>query len=130
MKSEAERIGKIKDKLMNELLKIPGSRLNGSKDKRIYSNINISFEGVEGEALLLRLDEKGIAISTGYACSSKSLEPSHVLTAMGLKPEQAHGSLRITLGKDNKEEEVDYIVEQIKNVVGSLRSISPFKKNW
>ncbi|MCX6742257.1 MAG: cysteine desulfurase NifS [Candidatus Pacearchaeota archaeon] len=130
MKSEAERIGKMKDKLVKELLKIPGSRINGSKDQRIYVNINISFEGVEGEALLLRLDEKGIAVSTGSACSSKSLEPSPVLTAIGLKPEQAHGSLRITFGKENREEDIDYIAEQIKNVVGSLRKISPFKKNW
>jgi cysteine desulfurase len=128
MKSEAERIGKMRDRLTNELLKIPGSRLNGSRDQRIYANINISFEGVEGEALLLRLDERGIAVSTGSACSSKSLEPSHVLTAIGLKPEQAHGSLRITLGKDNMEEDINYIAEQIKNVVGSLRKISPFKK--
>lgn len=128
MKSESERIRKIRDKIMDNVLSIPGSRLNGSKEKRIYSNINVSFEGVEGEALLLRLDEKGLAVSTGSACSSKSLEPSHVLTALGLKPEQAHGSLRITLGKENKEEDVEYIVEQIKNVVNSLRKISPFKK--
>ncbi len=128
MSSESERQKKLQDKLIDCLLKIPGSRLNGSRKERIYNNVNISFEGVEGEALLLRLDEKGIALSTGSACSSKSLEPSHVLSALGLRPEQAHGSLRITLGKDNTEQDVDYVIEQIKNIVSSLRKISPFRK--
>jgi cysteine desulfurase len=126
MPSEQSRQKKLQDKLIDGLLKIQGSRLNGSRKERIYNNVNISFEGVEGEALLLRLDEKGIALSTGSACSSKSLEPSHVLSAIGLKPEQAHGSLRITLGKDNTDQDADYVIEQIKNIVGSLRKISPF----
>ncbi len=128
MKDEANREKKLQDKLIENLLKIPGSRLNGSRNQRIYNNVNMSFEGVEGEALLLRLDEKGIAVSTGSACSSKSLEPSPVLTAIGLKPEQAHGSLRITLGKDNTEQDIDYAIEQIRNIVNSLRKISPFGK--
>ncbi len=130
MSNEQSRQKKLQDKLIDGLLKIPGSRLNGSRKERIYNNVNISFEGVEGEALLLRLDEKGIALSTGSACSSKSLEPSHVLSALGLKSEQAHGSLRITLGKDNTEQDVDYVTEQVKNIVGSLRKISPFGGKW
>ena len=130
MKKESEKLKKLQDKLINELLKISGTKLNGSRDKRIYNNINISFEGVEGEALLLRLDGKGICVSTGSACSSKSLEPSHVLTAIGLKPEKAHGSLRITMGKDNTEEEIDYVIKSLNEIVNSLRKISPFGKKW
>jgi cysteine desulfurase len=129
MKFEPEKLKKLQSKLINELLKIPNTRLNGSREKRIYTNVNISFEGVEGEALLLRLDGKGICVSTGSACSSKSLEPSHVLTALGLPPEKAHGSLRITMGKDNTEEEIDYVIKTLNEIVGSLRKISPFK-SW
>ncbi|MFH1823339.1 MAG: cysteine desulfurase family protein [archaeon] len=125
---EENRIKKLRDNLIDELLKIPGTRLNGSKENRIFHNVNISFKGVEGEALLIRLDDKGIAVSTGSACSSKSLEPSKVLSAIGLKPEDSHGSLRITLGKANKEEDIDYVINTIKEVVGSLRKLSPFKK--
>jgi cysteine desulfurase len=128
MKNEQEKLKKLQDKLINELLKIPGSKLNGSRENRIHNNVNISFEGVEGEALLLRLDDKGIAVSTGSACSSKSLEPSHVLTALGLRPEQAHGSLRLTLGKENTEEDIDYVIKSLNEIVGSLRKISPFGK--
>jgi len=130
MKSESERQKKLQTKIIDELLKMPGTRLNGSKDKRIYNNVNISFEGVEGEALLLRLDEKGICVSTGSACSSKSLEPSHVLSAIGLKPEQAHGSLRLTFSKYNSEEDIDFAIKTIKDIVNSLRKISPFGKAW
>jgi len=130
MKSETERQKKMQKKIIDELLKMPGTRLNGPKEKRIYNNVNISFGGVEGEALLLRLDEKGICVSTGSACSSKSLEPSYVLSAIGLKPEQAHGSLRLTLGKDNTEEDIDYVFKTIKEIVNSLRKISPFGKSW
>ncbi|MEM7817105.1 MAG: cysteine desulfurase family protein, partial [Candidatus Aenigmatarchaeota archaeon] len=93
-KKEQERQKKLRDKIIKEILKIQGSRLNGSQEKRLANNVNVSFHGIEGEALLLRLSEKGFAVSTGSACSSKSLEPSHVLTALGLKPEEAHGSLR------------------------------------
>lgn len=127
MKIENEREIKLRDRLINEILKIPGAHLTGSKD-RLPFNASFYFEGVEGEALLIRLNEKGIAVSTGSACSSKSLEPSHVLTAIGLKPEQAHGSLRITLGKDNTEADIEYTIEQLKNIINSLRKISPFGK--
>lgn len=127
MKSENEREIKMRDKLINEILKIPGAYLTGSKE-RLPFNASFYFDDVEGEALLIRLDEKGIAVSTGSACSSKSLEPSHVLTAIGLKHEQAHGSLRVTLGKDNTEQEIDYTIENLKNIINSLRKISPFKK--
>ncbi len=130
IKFETERLRKLQLNIIDELLKMPGTRLNGSKEKRIYNNVNISFEGVEGEALLLRLDEKGICVSTGSACSSKSLEPSHVLSAIGLKPEQAHGSLRLTLGKDNTGEDIDYVIKTIKEIINSLRKISPFGKGW
>ncbi len=127
MKKENERETKLRDRLIQEILKIPGTHLTGAKE-RLPFNASFYFDGVEGEALLIRLDEKGIAVSTGSACSSKSLEPSHVLTAIGLKPEQAHGSLRVTLGKDNTEQEIDYTIENLKNIINSLRKISPFKK--
>ncbi len=131
MKKEAERETKLRDKIINEILKILGARLNGHPTQRIPNNVNVSIKGVEGEALLIRLDEKGLAVSTGSACSSKSLEPSYVLTAIGLTAEEAHGSLRITLGRENTEQDVDYAIEQIKNVVNSLRKISPFgKSKW
>jgi len=128
MKAEGERQINLRDKLINEILKIPGSQLNGHRTQRLPNNCNFSFKGVEGEALLIRLNEKGLAVSTGSACSTKSLEPSHVLTAIGLSHEQAHGSLRITLGKDNTEQDVDYAIEQINSIIGSLRKISPFGK--
>lgn len=128
MKVEAERQKKLRDKLINEILKIPGAQLNGHPSQRLPNNVNISIKGIEGEALLIRLNEKEIAVSTGSACSTKSLEPSHVLTAIGLTPEQAHGSLRITLGKDNTEQEIEYTIEQLKNIINSLRKISPFGK--
>ncbi|MEM4703264.1 MAG: cysteine desulfurase NifS [Candidatus Pacearchaeota archaeon] len=125
-KKEQERQKKLRDKIIKEILKIQGSRLNGSQEKRLANNVNVSFHGIEGEALLLRLSEKGFAVSTGSACSSKSLEPSHVLTALGLKPEEAHGSLRITLGKDNTEQDVDKLLEVLPKIINSLRRISPF----
>ncbi|MGB9708280.1 MAG: cysteine desulfurase NifS [Candidatus Pacearchaeota archaeon] len=128
MKSEAERQTKLRDKLINNILKIGDSQLNGHATQRLPNNCNFSFKGIEGEALLIRLNEKGIAVSTGSACSTKSLAPSHVLTAIGLTAEQAHGSLRITLGKDNTEKDIDYTIEQLKNIINSLRKISPFGK--
>ncbi|MCX8194112.1 MAG: cysteine desulfurase NifS [Candidatus Pacearchaeota archaeon] len=128
MKKEAERQTKLRDKLINEILKIPGAQLNGHPKQRLPNNVNVSIKGVEGEALLIRLNEKGIAVSTGSACSTKSLAPSHVLTAIGLTAEEAHGSLRITLGKDNTEQDIDYTIEQLKSIVNSLRKISPFGK--
>jgi len=128
MKSENERETKLRKKIINEILQIKGAHLTGNPEKRLPGNASFYFEGIEGESLLIRLSEKGIAVSTGSACSSHSLEPSHVLSAIGLKPEQAHGSLRITLGKDTTEQDMDYAAEQIKNIINSLRKISPFNK--
>ena len=105
--------------------KIPFVRLNGDTDKRLPGNVNFSFEFIEGESLLLMLDMKGIAASSGSACSSGSLDPSHVLLAIGLEHEIAHGSLRLTLGADNTEEDVDYVLEVLPPIVERLREMSP-----
>ena len=118
-----EDVSNLRDKLIDGLLKIKGSRLNGPRD-RLPNNVNISFDYVEGESLVLRLDDKGIAASTGSACSSHSLEPSHVLLAIRLKPEQAHGSLRLTLSRYTTASEIDYALKIIPKVVEDLRRIS------
>ncbi|MBM3309015.1 MAG: aminotransferase class V-fold PLP-dependent enzyme, partial [Candidatus Altiarchaeales archaeon] len=102
--------------------------LNGHPTQRLPNNVNVSFKHIEGESILLMLDEKGIAASTGSACSSKSLAPSHVLTAIGLKPEESHGSLRMTLGKQNTMEDIDYALEVLPEAVNKLRKISPFAR--
>ena len=129
MKKEAQREIKLRDKLINGVLKkIEGSHLNGEPKKRLPNNINFSFPGIEGESLIMQLDFLGIAASTGSACSSEKLEPSHVLLAIGLKPEQAHGSLRLSLGRWTKEKDIDYVLEVLPKVVKRLREISPFKK--
>ncbi|MEM2089665.1 MAG: cysteine desulfurase NifS [Candidatus Pacearchaeota archaeon] len=125
-KKEQEREKKLRDKIIDKLLEIKGTKLNGSRTKRLFNNINVSFKGIEGEALLIRLDQEGFAVSTGSACSSKSLEPSHVLTALGLKPEEAHGSLRITIGRYTTEQDVDMLLKVLPKIVNSLRKISPF----
>lgn len=127
MKKEAERQSKLRDKIIKEILQIQGTKLNGHPTRRLPNNVNVSIKGVEGEALLIRLNEKGIAVSTGSACSTKSLKPSHVLTSIGLTDEESHGSLRITLGKDNKEEDVDYVIEELRKIINSLRKINPLK---
>lgn len=120
---------KLRDKLINAVLeRIPDVRLNGSRDKRLCNNADFSFRYVEGESLLLYLDSRGIAVSTGSACSSRSLEPSHVLTAIGLRPEIAHGSLRFTLSKYTTEKEIDYVVENLAETVEYFRKISPLVK--
>jgi len=124
---DIEKMIKLRDYLIKELLKIENTKLNGSLDARLCNNVNISFGFVEGESLLLHLDNKGIAVSTGSACSSQSLEPSHVLMAMGLSHETAHGSIRFTLSKYNKKEEIDYVIKQVNSVVQNLRRISPLK---
>ncbi|MDD3498470.1 MAG: cysteine desulfurase family protein [Candidatus Moranbacteria bacterium] len=125
-KSEVKnRIKKLRDYLVNKVLKeIPDSYLNGSKEKRSPNNANFRFDNVEGEGLLIYLDMEGISASTGSACSSGSLEPSHVLLALGIKHEQAHGSLRITLGKNNTKEELDIFIKKLKKTVERLRKIS------
>jgi len=121
---------KLRDKLINGILKeIPHTRLNGPKEKRLCNNANISFEFIEGESLLMRLDDKGIEVSTGSACSSKSLDPSHVLLAIGLKHEIAHGSIRFSLSKYTTEEEIDYTIKILKEEVKALREMSPLVKN-
>jgi cysteine desulfurase len=126
MNSENERLKKLRDKLISDILKIPGSQLNGSKTKRLSNNVNVSFYAVEGESILLKLDEKGIAASTGSACSSKSLEPSHVLLALGMTHIQAHGSLRFSLGKSNTDKDIRYLLDVLPKTIKELRKISPF----
>lgn len=121
MKKEAA----LRDKLIKGLLKIPHSKLNGDISHRLPANVNICFEGIEGESLLLLLDAKGICASSGSACTSGSLDPSHVLLALGLPHEVAHGSLRLSLSEFNTEEEIDYIIEEVPKVVEYLRNISP-----
>ena len=123
---DMKRIEGMRDRLIDTLLeKVPYSRLNGSKANRLPGNLNISFEYIEGESMLLLCDMEGICISTGSACSSNSLEPSHVLLAIGLPHEKAHGSARITLSHENTEEDVDYIIEKLPPIVERLRNMSP-----
>ena len=116
----------LRDRLIEGLSDIPHSKLNGHRTKRLPGNVNYSFEGAEGESLLLALDMYGIEVSSGSACSSQSLEPSHVLMGIGLPVEAAHGSLRFSLSADNTEEEVDYIIEKVHSVVNHFRELSPF----
>ena len=114
-----------RNRLIDEILKLPYTRLNGDRDKRLPGNLNISFEGIEGESLLLMLDMYGICGSSGSACTSGSLDPSHVLLSIGLKHEIAHGSLRLSIEEDVTDEDIDYIIEVIPKVVERLRSMSP-----
>lgn len=123
--SEMEYVRKLRNKLIDGLLKIPYSRLNGDRDNRLPGNANVSFSYIEGESLLLWLDMGGISASTGSACSSNSLEASHVLLAIGVDIEDAHGSLRFSLSKDNTEEEVDEIIKVVEESVARLRAMSP-----
>lgn len=125
---EHKRIKKMRNKLISKVLeKIPNSQLNGHPEKRLYNNTNFSFSFVEGESIVLKLDQKGIAASTGSACSAPDLKPSHVLLAIGLKPELAHGSLRLTLGRYNTEDDIDYVLKVLPGIIEDLRKISPFK---
>jgi cysteine desulfurase len=126
-KSDAEKMRKIRDYLIKNIEKrVPEVLLNGPKgEKRLCNNVNFSYIGIEGESILLRLNEKGSIVSTGSACSSRSLEPSHVLIAMGRKHEIAHGSIRMSLGKWNTMAEAKYVVEQTSKVVKDLRKMSP-----
>lgn len=114
-----------RNRLIEGILKLPYTRLNGDRDKRLPGNLNISIEGIEGESLLLMLDLNGICASSGSACTSGSLDPSHVLLSIGLKHEVAHGSLRLSIEEDVTDEDVDYILEVIPKVVERLRSMSP-----
>jgi len=123
-----EKMRKMRERLLAGVLEIPDCRLNGHPEKRLSDNLNFSFEYIEGESLLLMLDEMGICSSTGSACSSGSLDPSHVLRAIGLPPEIAQGSLRLTLGDENSEEDIDYVLEVLPETVEKLRAMSPFYK--
>jgi len=125
MDEEARRLTGLRDRLASLVLeKTKDARINGSMTKRLPGSLNFAFKYVEGESLLLFLDSRGIAVSTGSACSSHKLEPSHVLLALGLEPEDCHGSLRITMGRSNTEDEVEYVAESITAAVEKLRSIS------
>ena len=130
MVADANRMTKLRDILIEKVLKIENSHLNGHPKIRLPNNTNFWFAYIEGESLILHLDMKGVAASTGSACSSESLEPSHVLVAIGLKHEEAHGSLRLTIGKYTTKEEVDYVAEVLPGIVESLRKISPFKRGY
>ena len=123
--AEAARLTVLRDRLIAGLNEIPHSSLNGDAEKRLPGNVSICFEGIEGESLLLLLDEKGISASSGSACTSGSLDPSHVLLAIGRVHDVAHGSLRLTLGRENTPEDVDEIIAAVKDVVAYLRSFSP-----
>jgi cysteine desulfurase len=130
MNEEAERLTILRDNLIRETLKIENSWLNGHAEKRLPGNANFGFKFIEGESIILELDGNGISANTGSACSTSSLKPSHVLTSIGLAPEYTHGSLRITLGKQNTKEEIDYVIETLPKMVRRLREMSPFKKDF
>lgn len=125
MQATNEKLIKLRDRLIDGLLKIPHSKLNGDLKSRLPNNVNICFEGIEGESLLLLLDEKGICASSGSACTSGSLDPSHVLLALGLPHEVAHGSLRLSLSDGNDDGDVDIILSEVPKVVEYLRGMSP-----
>lgn len=125
MEERNAKLRVLRDKLIDGLLEIPKSRLNGSREKRLPNNINMCFEGIEGEALLLRLEMNGISASSGSACTSGSLDPSHVLLAIGLPHEIAHGSTRMTFDESTTEEDIDYILEVVPKIVKLLRDMSP-----
>ncbi len=130
MSEEAKRLAYLRDQLINGFMEqIDHIRLNGHLLNRLPNNVNVSVDFVEGESMVLNLDLEGICASTGSACSSSSLEPSHVLLAMGLSPEQAHGSLRFTLGKWTTKEEIDRVLEVLPQVVVKLRAMSPLLKS-
>ena len=126
MAAEGQRLSQLRDRLADLVLgRVKDAWVNGSMEKRLPGSLNFGFSYVEGESLLLYLDSKGIAVSTGSACSSHKLEPSHVLLALGLKPEECHGSLRITMGRSNSQEQVDYVAECIAEAVERFRMMSP-----
>ena len=129
MKENTEKVLKLRNRLIEGLSQIPHSVLNGDPVKRLPGNVNFCFEGIEGESLLLLLDDKGICASSGSACTSGSLDPSHVLLAIGRPHEVAHGSLRLSLCENNTEEEVEYILQSVPGIVEYLRSISPLWKD-
>lgn len=125
IEAKRKKLSAMRDRLIENALKINRARLNGDPVKRLPGNVNLCFEGIEGESLLLMLDMKGICASSGSACTSGSLDPSHVLLAIGLPHEIAHGSLRISLGDNNTEQDIDYIIETLPPIIERLRSMSP-----
>ena len=125
MAEKASCVAALRDRLIAGLARIPHAALNGDAARRLPGNVNFCFEGIEGESLLLLLDERGICASSGSACTSGSLDPSHVLLAIGRKHDVAHGSLRLTLGEDATEEQVEYLIENVAEVVSYLRGFSP-----
>ena len=126
---KSTRVKYLRDKLENEILKrIPNSMVNGDRENRLPNTTSISFEFVEGEAILLMMDQLGICASSGSACTSGSLEPSHVLRAMGVPFTAAHGSIRFSLSVYNTEQEIDYIIEKLPPIIARLRELSPFWK--
>ena len=118
----------LRNMLISELLEIPDTHLNGPQEKRLCNNVNISFHFIEGESFLMHMDDQGIAVSTGSACSSHSLKPSHVLMALGLKPEIAHGSIRFSLSRYATKKEIEYTIKVVKEVVSRLRKFSPLAR--
>ena len=125
MDADAVHMSALRDRLIRGLSQIPHSVLNGDPIQRLPNNVHFCFEGIEGESLLLLLDDRGISASSGSACTSGSLDPSHVLLAIGRPHEIAHGSLRLSLSKEVTEEEIDYTINAVTEVVAYLRSISP-----
>ena len=125
MAAAEEKVSSLRDILIEGLSKIPHARLNGDEKRRLPGNVNFCFEGIEGESLLLLLDNKGVAASSGSACTSGSLDPSNVLLALGLPHEVAHGSLRLSLSEENTKEEMYYIIDAVREVVEYLRDMSP-----
>ncbi len=128
MNKERERLIKLRDKLISGISKIDNSYLNGHPEKRLSNNVNFRFSYIEGEAMIAELESEGVIASTGSACSSPKLEPSHVLLAIGLEPQEAHGSLRLSLGRWTTEEEVDHVLQVLPGIIKKLRDISPFGK--
>ena len=129
MDKDHKRLRDLRDVLVKGVLKIERSYLNGHPKERLPGNANFRFDGIEGEAMILRLDALGIEASTGSACSSRDLKPSHVLTSIGLRPEQAHGSLRITVGRHTTRQDIDYVLRKLPGVIEDLRKISPYGRN-
>lgn len=131
LEEHAKKMIALRDRLIKGLLKIPHSNLNGPEgDKRLPGNVNIGFEFIEGESILLSLDFKGVCASSGSACTSGSLDPSHVLLAIGLPHERAHGSLRLTIGDGTTEEDVDYVIEVVPPIIQRLRDMSPLWEDY
>ncbi len=131
MQANAEKETAIRDYAIDRILKeVPYARLNGDRTERLPNNINICFRFIEGESMLIMLDQKGICASSGSACTSGSLDPSHVLLAIGLPHEIAHGSLRMTLSEETTKEDMDYVIDSIKQIVERLRSMSPLYEDF